>query len=117
MSESSSPVNPGTEGTDAPRLDTLFMLLSDSHRRRLLTELAEDTPRSVETLVDTAARENPRSPEIELYHNHLPKLQEAGVIEWEMDTGTIRRGPQFDTVAAIVGVLRSNQDALPADWP
>jgi predicted transcriptional regulator len=98
-------------------LDTLLTLLSEYQRRRVVTELVEDSPRSVEELVDTAARGDARTLEIALVHEHLPKLQEAGFIEWETDTGTVRRGPEFDTVETVIGLIRSNQEALPIDWP
>jgi hypothetical protein len=117
MTHSPDPGTPESQAIDSPSPDTLLTLLSEYQRRRVITELIEDSPRSVGDLVDTLAQGDPRTLGIALIHNHLPKLQEARVIEWEPDTGVVRRGPQFDTVEAVVELLRSNQEALPAGWP
>jgi predicted transcriptional regulator len=115
MTDNSNPSDTSPRGTDSPSLDTLLTLLGDRHRRRVVTALTGDSPRSVETLVD-AMEGDPRKLELALVHNHLPRLRGAGVVEWEQDAGVVRRGPQFDTVEPVVELLRSNPDALPGDW-
>lgn len=117
MTDHSYPSNPGSEEADSMPLDVLFALLGDRHRRRVVTALVDEDSRTVEELVGAAPRGEPRTHELPLVHVHLPKLQEAGVIEWESDAGVVRRGPRFDAVEAVVALLRSNEDVLPADWP
>lgn len=51
-----------------------------------------------------------------LYHVHLPKLAEAAYIEWDADTQTIRRGPNFDEIAPLLQLMADHEDELPAAW-
>lgn len=117
MTERSNPTTPRSRRSDPTPLDTVLTLLGDRHRRRLITDLVDADHRTVSEFVYPDARGDPRTQEITLLHNHLPKLQEAGVIEWDSDGGVVRRGPRFGAVEAVVGLLRSHRDALPADWP
>lgn len=52
-----------------------------------------------------------------LCHIHLPKLAEAGYIEWERETQTIRRKPKFDTVAPLVELVDDQQTELLQEQP
>lgn len=52
-----------------------------------------------------------------LYHRHLPKLAEAGYIEWNRDTDTIRRGPNFDEIGPVLRLMADHEDELPTEWP
>nr|WP_161493145.1 hypothetical protein [Natrarchaeobaculum aegyptiacum] len=52
-----------------------------------------------------------------LHHAHLPKLDEAGFIEWNPDSKTITCGPRFDEIAPLVELLVDHQSELPASWP
>lgn len=117
MTERSYPLSPGSHRINPIPLDSVLTLLGDVHRRRIVTALVDEDARTVEDFVTSAEEVDPRTLEIALVHKHLPNLRDAGVIEWQMDTGIVRRGPQFDAVETVVGLLRSNQDALPADWP
>lgn len=49
----------------------------------------------------------------ELQHNHLPKLAEAGCIDWDAETQTIRRGPNFDEIALLLRLIDDHRDELP----
>ncbi|WP_256301808.1 DUF7344 domain-containing protein [Haloarchaeobius salinus] len=42
---------------------------------------------------------------IELHHVHLPKLQEANVIEYDADQGTVHRGREFQDVLALLAAV------------
>lgn len=102
------------------RLDTLLSVLAHRHRRRIVAAL-EDVPRRggtefpVEGLA--AVDEGLESIRTEMYHLHLPKLADAGYIEWDRETDTIRHGPNYDDVASIDSLLREHADDLPIDWP
>jgi DNA-binding transcriptional ArsR family regulator len=101
-------------------LDRLFDVLAQSARRRILRTLAE---RGVGTgpALDRAAlasdAEDGESSEIELVHVHLPKLDDAGLVEWDREAGTVTRGPNFDRVRPVVELLDEHGEALPGDWP
>lgn len=42
---------------------------------------------------------------IELHHVHLPKLQEADVIEYDADHGVVRRGREFQGVLGLLETI------------
>ena len=52
----------------------------------------------------------------ELQHVHLPKLAEAGYIDWDAKTQTIRRGPNFNEIAPLLRLIDEHGDDLPAGW-
>lgn len=86
-------------------LDKCLNLVADRHRRRLIHQLRHggNGERTIETLVDQlngseqAAAENRPSDRSELaiqvYHNHLPKLAELGVVEYDRERGTVQYRP------------------------
>lgn len=87
-----------------PRLaeDPFYRALASSRRRRLLYCLLETEERTVEELASvlsgweattagtlyTAA--DRRAIRLQLLHNHLPQLEDAGLIEYDPDSGTVR---------------------------
>lgn len=86
------------EFTEADALDTIFDLLSSPRRRHVLRCLDEyDDPLALADLADeVAVREYDRpltetSPEevkriyVSLYHTHVPKLEDAGVVEYNQE--------------------------------
>ena len=110
----------------------LFELLAADHRRRVLLLLCESDAVDVpEDLRTRAVRTHDRRPtqqvperprqrttdadrlEIELIHTHLPKLEDAGLVEWDRDAGTVRRGVAFDSVEPALRVLVANSEKFP----
>ncbi|WP_158056681.1 DUF7344 domain-containing protein [Halorussus halophilus] len=76
------------------RIDDLFELLSDSHRRATIHLLARrERPIGVEQLAeriasqtwDDPSHEDVRRMHISLQHTHLPKLDDADVVECDFD--------------------------------
>lgn len=101
-------------------LDTIFRTLSHPTRRRILTTLIEhelDQNSSVSTDVLTPDAAIDEDFHIRLYHQHLPRLDTVGFIDWDPDTGTIAAGPHYEEIEAVVSLLAANEDALPTDWP
>lgn len=93
----------GTEGRRIER-DQLFHLLQNERRRRALDYLRkqEGSVRMRDVVDHVAAAEHDTSPEalrsderkrvhIALYQSHLPKLDQAGVIDYDQDRGIISR--------------------------
>jgi len=122
----------------------LFALLAATHRRRLLLVLCDresvSLPEGVMTeaaadgdegdrSASTSGTEllpwegsagrgttaNPDRLEVVLRHNHLPKLEAHGLVEWNPDAGTVSRGPAFDEVEPALEVLAEGAHAFPGD--
>ena len=105
-------------------LDELFEMLSHEPRRRILVAVGRDNPRDEDEIASKlAATENEGDLDTielvktKLYHVHLPKLDEAGLIDWNRESGRIRRGPRFEEIEPLLGLLDDNRDELPGDWP
>ncbi|MFC7156142.1 hypothetical protein ACFQPA_11865 [Halomarina halobia] len=116
-------------------VSTLFELLTADVRRRLLVALCDvDSVQVPDGLLvrgqaqpvpssDSLPRETPSLDEgsahpltFQLHHNHLPKLVDAGVIEWDRETGTVSRGPEFEEIEPAVRLLVANAHALPGEF-
>lgn len=85
--------------------DATLRLLSDRRRRGVLLRLTDaDEPVTVESL--TASFATTATPadtvRLQLLHNHLPKLHDADVIDYDTEARTVRRGSEFDAVASLL---------------
>jgi hypothetical protein len=112
-----------------------FDLLADDHRRNILFLLCDTESiqvpdglltRSQAQPVDTHSHSSPGSRqqstkqdlsqlEAQLHHAHLPKLENNGVIEWDQETQTVSRGPNFDELEPVLRLFATNQDRFPND--
>ncbi|MFC7154053.1 hypothetical protein ACFQPA_01105 [Halomarina halobia] len=105
------------------QLDYVFRALAHSRRRYLLYTLKE---RSRWTLTDLATKiaawENEIAEEavtveardrvyISLYHAHVPKLVEDGIVTFDGETGTIDRGKHATQVLAALEGVGASLDA------
>ena len=111
-------IEPKNTNTDA--LDESLVVLSHPYRRRILSRLHEQNPRdeaefAAEELTDDAD-ENDRLL-LEIHHRHLPKLAEAGFIDWDREESVITRGPRFDEIVPLIELMVNHRDELPAGWP
>jgi len=99
-----------------PAIDQIFENLSNSHRRVILLLLKEG---SITTETDVMVRGENSSTEAEmaLVHNHLPRLDDAGYIEWDRDSGEISKGPRFEEIEPLLELIETHAEDLPADWP
>jgi hypothetical protein len=104
-------------------MDELFEIFSHEHRRRVLVALADHNPQDEDEIVSASiAGENEASDEAlehlrtELHHTHLPKLAEAGFVDWDSDADTVTRGPRFEEVEPLLGLIDDHGDELPVDW-
>lgn len=114
MTESGS----GSERTELS-LDTLLSIMADRYRRRLLLNLLEHNPQDDEDIVGLAdvsvAGEELAAFRVEMKHKNLPKLVDAGLIEWDRSANVVRKGPAFEEVRPLLVLLRDHEDALPDD--
>ncbi|MFB6164845.1 MAG: hypothetical protein ABEJ31_06770 [Haloarculaceae archaeon] len=100
--------------------DALAELLASSRRRRVVDYLArtDDERVGVDELVTAVAAAERSGPagadyssanhchlvEVTLHHNHLPKLADAGVIDYDLDASAVRYRPQpaLETAVAVL---------------
>lgn len=96
--------SPPAPESDVP-LDVLFRILSDRRRRRILLFLSvnDETDVSIEELTDRLMADEATSREAlstALYHNHIPRLVSAGLLERNSELHTVRyrRSPRLEQV-------------------
>ena len=86
------------------RTDRALEVLSDKQCREILVLLSEESigepELSLETIVERC--ENASVSEASLYHHHIPKLAEAGLIEWDDETMTVQHGEAFDVITDLL---------------
>ena len=93
--------------------DKILETLADHQRRVVLLLLRHG---DAETEGDLLFRNNDET-KAALVHNHLPKLEAAGYIEWDKESGTIEKGPEFDEIEPLLELIEQHSDELPHDWP
>lgn len=98
--------------------DALFEVLASERRRRLLIDLLERTPgEAVETPPGRSAGDGePERVQLELYHVHLPKMEDAGLVCWDRDTHDVTEGPQFERTRPALELLKDHSEKLPDGW-
>ncbi len=105
---------------EEPSTDTVFEILSDRSRRRLLIALLErdfrDGGGETVSIGEIVGDGNSDRLEINLVHNHLPKLEYAGLIEWDREANEMRRGPRFEDVGPMLRTIHDHVGELRDDW-
>ena len=101
-------------------LDLVLDVLANPYRRRVLTALLEHNPQDDEDThlpPDVAiADEDVEQLKVHMTHIHLPKLEDAGLIEWDRDANEIRKGPQFEEIRPLLKLMENHADELPDEW-
>lgn len=110
-----------------PSLDTIFDVLQNSRRRIVLEYLEEcDGESTIGELAEhIAGIENDKPPSalgaqerkrvyIGLLQGHLPKMHEAGAIQFDRDRGTVYGGPDVDAFRTYL--TRGSRDPVGASW-
>lgn len=101
----------GGSGQRSERLDSIFLVLADEDRRRVLQYFMrhEECVASVEDIIEFAIEadgDDLTADELERRYHHftLPKLVEHGVIEFDHRSRTVRyRGPDaFEEILRVV---------------
>lgn len=95
---------------DAVLLDAELEALTSPYRRRVLLAVSERGAIDEDDAVADAfaahgTGDDPDVLRLKLTHIHLPRLADQGYIEWDPDAGVIRRGPDFDDIAALLGAV------------
>lgn len=104
--------------TKADELGELLGILSNHHRRRIVTRLEEQNPRDMDEfdLEEIAGGSELDGETIDLIHNHLPRLDESGFIDWDRERQVVTRGPRFTEIEPLIELMIDHQDELPANW-
>lgn len=101
-------------------LDSVLDAIANKYRRRLLVALLEHNPQDDDDPQIPAnvkfEDEDLESLQIQMTHTHLPKLEDAGFIEWDQETNTVRKGPRFDEIQPLLELMHNHADELPDEW-
>lgn len=114
--------------TLAVSTDDALHLIADQRRRLILTSLSENERSgiSIDELAtrisesEISSQDEPRRrlerQKIRLCHNHLPKLEEYGMITWDQHRNEVSRGPEFGTIEPVLRLLQGRSDELPTGY-
>lgn len=97
-------------------LDQLFEALSHRARRRLLLELREDDRCAIGRFDLTRAPTEPRADPtsaVDLRHNHVPHLDEAGFVDWDRETDVVTKGARFEEIRPLLAWFDAQAPARP----
>jgi hypothetical protein len=99
-------------------LDTGLHSLAEKDRREILLALLEDQSVSVDAAVSSTDEPNQGSAvTVGLHHQHLPRLEDMGLIEWDREASAVERGPRFEEFRPLLETLDENAEQYAWDWP
>lgn len=107
----------------APSLDVIFDLLTNQRRRYALAcltdhtqaialaDLAEDVAvRENECSITEISKETVRTIYTSLYHTHLPKLLDAGAVEYDQVRDLVRLSETADLVERVLSLAADGEE-------
>jgi DNA-binding transcriptional ArsR family regulator len=111
------------EDNQAPELSEsdIYALLAQARRRQIVHCLRDrDSPQTLDQLAriigereqDSPSAEHLRRVYLSLYHKHLPKLTDSGIVRYDRSDGTVRRGPNFDRLVDILDAVRERTSSV-----
>lgn len=96
------------------RWHQIFRILAAGPRRQTIGSLMEAPPDRTLSLPEAANmpdyRLDPEQLKHDLVHHHLPMMGQPGFIEWEQEPFSVKRGPKFEEVAAVIEAIASYDD-------
>jgi hypothetical protein len=92
-----------------PKIDRIFEILCSRCRRIVLLLLHNGT---VETKSDVMSQAQGEIDEVTLVHTHLPKLAEAGYVDWNRATGELSKGSCFDEIEVWLDLIKTHGEGL-----
>lgn len=85
-------------------------------RRRLLFDLleqAEGTESAAQCELASVFEYEDEESYIELVHIHLPKLADAGFVNWERGNRSVEPGPRWGDIKPVLSLIYNHLDELP----
>lgn len=77
----------------------------------LVAELTEADPPSTHHSIDPESQAL-----VALAHNHLPKLDAYGIVDFDRTANVVAPGPEFDAVEPLLNLLETHADQLPTGY-
>jgi hypothetical protein len=103
-----------TECVNQHSLDQLLDALGNVQRRTLLRELLIQTLQDTKsvTVNEGESTDQELTEFLEMSHIHLPKLASEGYIIWNRDSQEVSKGPNFEEIQSLLGLLGNFEDEL-----
>lgn len=103
--------------------DRISDALAQPYRRQLLVDLLEHNPQSVDGATSDPSRADHTSggsnddhvESISARHNHLPRLEDHGYIDWDSNAGAVTKGENWDEIVPVLHLLRSRDEDVTID--
>ena len=111
-----------TTDTTPSDLLALLALLADPIRRRLLAYIAYENPEDVEDIPTHTGATRPLDEEAvarlldSLREDHLPALEETGIIDWDRENDVVTRGERFGDLWPVLRLMVLHREELPEEW-
>ena len=104
-------------GGSRPLVDDQFKALAHVERRRLLVALLRDDPQSdVPSKIDESEDDAEISRRrIAMRHDHLPRLDDHGFVEWDRKNSLVAKGSKFEQIEPFLLALDEHRDGLPGN--
>lgn len=104
--DTSSTESTGRDTRDVTSVDRLLGALANHRRRRVIARLEATGAREALSMDALVVDDDHRGDRVQLYHRHLPKLAEVGLVEWNRDEGLVRPGTRFDEASRLLDLVR-----------
>lgn len=110
--------------TNASRMEAACSLLAESERRYLLYQLAEDATANLEDVVTRVAaweldarpasvgKEQRQRIYVSLVHNHLPRLADYDIIDYDLRSGDVVLDEGFDDVKPLLEQFKQTEEKV-----
>lgn len=102
------------EGTST-LFDSHLDALGHVDRRQLLVALL-DANSGNDLPVEIDNSERGTGFQLSMYHIHLPKLQNYGFVDADLDRYVVTTGPRFEEIRPFLELLDANRSRLPDGW-
>lgn len=113
------PTMPNSQG--ARKVDRMVRTLASAQRREIVRHLLDevDTSTTVDELVQTVDRGelDPESHEIQMFHSHLPKLDDTPFIDFDSRSRVVRPRPALAELEPLLEVCEELEDEFEGKEP